>query len=154
MCIPGKMCVPGEGVHSQWGCAFPVRMCILGESHPHSRWGCAFPVRHVPIPSEVVYYWWVTSPIPSEAHPHYWRRCVLLCDSSLPQMRILNWEWVCGSPILHILTKNGNVPHWECTSLPGMEMWLTANAHPHWECTSSPRMHILTGICISSLEMQ
>ena len=35
--------------------AFPVRICIPGESSPHSRQGCAFPVRNIPIPGEDVH---------------------------------------------------------------------------------------------------
>ena len=39
-----------------------------------------------------------------------------------------------------------NVPHWECTSSPGMGMCLTLNTHLHreWGCASLG-MHILIG---------
>ena len=50
-----------------------------------------------------------------------------------------------ASPGMHILTKNGDVPHLECTSTLGMGMCLTGNAHPHQECgCASTGMHILT----------
>ena len=126
MCIPGKMCVPGEGVHSQWGCAFwvshiptpdedvhsqwgtspfPVRLCITGESHP------PFPVRHILITDDDVYFFVI--------HPCH------KCVSS---------------------TGNGYVAHRYCTSSLRMGMCLTGNAHPYreWRCDSL-RMHILTG---------
>ena len=48
---------------------------------------------------------------------------------------------------MHILTRNGDMPHRECTSSLGMETCLTGNgdvtqgmhlltgnAYPHWEC--------------------
>ena len=45
-----------------------------------------------------------------------------------------------------MLTGNGDVPHRECISSPGMGMCLTGNGDvPHRESTSSPGMHILTG---------
>ena len=28
-------------------------------------------------------------------------------------------EWECASPVMHILTRNEDVPHRECTSMPG-----------------------------------
>ena len=54
-------------------------------------------------------------------------------------------EWGCASPGMHILTRNGDVPHRKCTSSPGMEMCLTENGdHRKWGC-ASPGIHILTG---------
>ena len=31
-------------------------------------------------------------------------------------------KWECASPGMHILTGNGDVPHWECTSSPRMHI--------------------------------
>ena len=131
-------------VHSRWGYAFPVRMCIPSEAHPHSRWGTSpFSVRHIPIPGEAHLH--------SRSHSQW--GCLFHCDSlfhsdSSPLgMHILTGngdvahsEWRCASPGMDILTGNGDVPHQECT---GMGMWLIKNAHPHLEYISSPGMHIV-----------
>ena len=61
-----RMCIPGEShPHSWWGISpCPVRMCTTGEAHPHSRWSTStFSVRMC-IPSEDVHFRWVTSPFP------------------------------------------------------------------------------------------
>ena len=93
------MCIPGEDINSRWGYAFPVRMCILGESHPHSRWGCAFLVRHIPTPGE--------------ASPHSrWGCAFLFSHIAIPGedvysiMIFPHWEWGWVSPGMHILTGN------------------------------------------------
>ena len=101
------MWLPGEDMHSWWGCAFLVRMCFPGED-VLSWWRCAFQVRHIPIPGEdthsIVIY------------PH--------------------WEWGYASSGMHILTRNGDVPHreWRCTSL-GMHILNGNGDVPHRECT-------------------
>ena len=106
-------------------CAFTVTMYIAVEAHPHSLWGCTLPVRHIPIPSEDVHSWWVTSPFPVS-------------------MFIPLWFILLG---MRILTENGDMIGRECTSSPKTVMWLAGNAHPNWECwCASPR-----GLeCISS----
>ena len=59
---------------------------------------------------------------------------------------------LCAFPVSHITIPGEDVysivihPHRECTSSPGMWMYLTGNAHPNWEWRcASPGMHILTG---------
>ena len=50
---------------------------------------------------------------------------------------------------MHILTRNGDVPYWECISSPGTGMCLTRNGElPHWECISPPGM----GMCLTRNE--
>ena len=141
-------------------CAFPVRMCIPGEAHPHSQWGCAILVSHIPILGDDMHSRWGISPfpvrmcIPGEAHlPSQWGYAFRVRHTSLFLVRMYipgvahphsQWGWT-SSLGMHILTRNGDVPHWECISSPGMGMCLTRNAHPHRECVSSPGMRILTG---------
>ena len=56
-------------------------------------------------------------------------------------------EWRCYSPRIHILIEIGYVAHQQCTSSPGLRIYLTGNAHPHWDDRyASLGMHILTGI--------
>ena len=108
-------------VHSRWGYAFSVRMCIPGETHSHSRWGYLFhddsswPGMHILTGNGDV--------------PH--REC-----TSSPEMGMFLTANVhplrqCGydSPGVHILKENGDAPHreWE-RALPGMRV-LTRNAH-------------------------
>ena len=66
---------------------------------------------------------------PGINYVHSKRGCLFHCDSSSPGAHILNW--------------NGDMPHWECTSPPGMGMCLTGNAHPHREFISSSGTHIV-----------
>ena len=115
--FPVRMCIPCEAhLQSRWGTSpFLVSMCIPSKLHPHSRSVCAFPMRHIPFPVRMC--------IPGEdesrwnKHPHR--------------------EWRCDSPGMHILTRNGDMPYREWGyALPGIElcltgngMWLTGNAH-------------------------
>ena len=135
--FPVRICIPGKDVHSQWGKSL-------------SRWGYAFHVRHIPIPSEDMHSRWGTFSFPvkmfiplwfiltGNAYPH--RQWGCLTGNAYPHQ-----EWGCVSLGMHILTGNAD-PHWEwgCTS-PGMGMCLTGNGDvPHGECVSSPGMHIIT----------
>ena len=59
---------------------------------------------------------------------------------------------LCAFPVSHIAIPSEDIysivihPHRDCTSSPGMGMYLTEDRDvPHQECTSSPGMHILTG---------
>ena len=144
--FPVRICIPIEDVHSWWGASpFPVRICIPNEN-VHSRWG-------VLIPGQDVHSRWVTSPFPVRHVLYVLRvnhnRIHILTGNG----DVTHREWRCASPGMHILTGNGDVTHWECTSSPGMGMWLTENGVCltrngnviHRECTSSPGMHILTG---------
>ena len=122
-------------MHSRWAYVFSVsHIPIPSETLPHSRWGSAFLVSHIAIPGEDVYSIVI--------HPHQ------ECTSSLGMGKNAHphRELGCASPGIHILTGNGDVANWECTSSPGMEMCLTGNAHPQreWRCVS-PGMHILNG---------
>ena len=56
-------------------------------------------------------------------------------------------KWRCALPGMHILTGNGDVPHWECTSSPGMGICLTGNGnvpHQEWRCASPGMRMCLT----------
>ena len=141
-------------------------MCILGQDL-HSRSGFAFSVRHIPILGEDVHSRWGTSPfpvrtcIPGEAHPHSrWGWITMKWTSSLGIGMCLignahhNRKWGCASPGMHILTGNGDVPHRECTSSPGMGICLTGNGnvpHQEWGCASPGMRMCLTrnGVCLT-----
>ena len=110
-------------------CALPVRMCIPGEDesqwneHPHREWGYSHREWGCPSPGMGMCF-------TGNAHTHR--------------------EWEYASPGMHILTRNGDVPHEECTSSPRMGIAspgmyvFTGNVRLHRECASSPGMHILT----------
>ena len=115
-------------------CAFSVRICIPGETHPHPGEGTSpFSVRISPFPMRICIPIETHPPfpvrmcIPGEAHPHSRRGCAFLVRMNYSGMNILtenaypHREWGCASLGMHIFAGNG--------------MYLTGNAYPHWDCT-------------------
>ena len=108
-----------------------------GEAHPYSRWWCAFPVSRIAIPVRML--------IPF--------LFIFTGNEDVPHR-----EWEYDSPVLHIVTGNGDMPtgiahpqqEWRCVS-PGIATWLTGNTdvtHREYGC-DSPVMHTLRGNTVS-----
>ena len=122
----------------------PVRICILGDD-VHSQWGCAFAVSHIPIPGKDVHSQWGTFPFlvrmcnTGGPHTHSRWGCAFVAGINHRGIHILtsnedvpHWKWGRASLGMHILIGSGDVTHPQCTSSLGMYI-ITGNAHSLYE---------------------
>ena len=129
----------------------PLEFILADKAHSHRNEFMyeliAFPVSHIPISGKDVHYWWVTSSLP-ERHiffpgedmysrwftPPFPVRMFIPLEFTLTEKAHFHREWVyasagmkwgCASPRMHILTRNGGVPHRKCTSSTQMQIVYT-----------------------------
>ena len=132
-----QICLTGNA-HPHWDCRCPSLECTSSLGCGYTSLGMHVLTKIVDIPhQECTSSSGLQICLTRNAYPHWDCRCPLLGMGL--------WIYLTGnahplldcgytSPGKHILTGIADMPHWKCTSSPGLQMCLTRNAHPHRDC--------------------